>query len=134
MRWEPGLFSRCFLVCRAVSPLFGHAKRAMGRGTGRGAGRGGRTEVVRAKDEVTSLAGTTASALTAFSQMTTVRRGSGDALVKKAEGTDSLQGRLSRTVSSEQLQADRNARALALAAKMTAVAGGPLMSPGISPG
>ena len=108
----------------------------MGRGTGRGAGRGGRTEVVRAKDEVTSLAGTTASALTAFSQMTTARRGSGDALIKKekAEGTDSLQGLLSRTVSSEQLQADRNARALALAAKMTAVAGGPLMSPGISPG
>ena len=103
-------------------------------GTGRGAGRGGRTEVVRAKDEVTSLAGTTASALTAFSQMTTARRGSGGALVKEAEGTDSLQGLLSRTVSSEQLQADRNARALALAAKMTAVAGGPLMSPGISPG
>lgn len=97
----------------------------MGRGTGRGAGRGGRTEVVRAKDEMTAL-----------SQMTTARRGSGDALIKKekAEGTDSLQGLLSRTVSSEQLQADRNARALALAAKMTAVAGGPLMSPGISPG
>ena len=127
MRWT--VFP--LLPCRAVSPLFGHAKRAMGRGTGRGAGRGGRTEVVRAKDEVTSLAGTTASALTAFSQMTTARRGSGDALVKEAEGTDGL---LSRTVSSEQLQADRNARALALAAKMTAVAGGPMMSPGISPG